>query len=165
MRNEDAKKERRIAYLLAKRRGRGVTGTLDDCEDLAQEVILKKLEKPQWHSSTDHFLGDALRKRDGRPGVNWEERKALNRAVRAGSDTDAHEIENAGESAEKQLNIQDLFHLLKREHRIIAVLKWEWGMTNREIGHAFGKSEPWIFQATKELLAHLRRKLLGEGRR
>lgn len=154
MDNEKANELRRRAKLSAVRKG-----FTEDSDDLAQEVLLSFLEGRGQHQTVDYAVIDAIRRDrgDSRNG-RFKPRKRERRPH-----CELKEHHSIGESHESRGDFERIIGLLKGGRRAIAVLFFEWELTQKEIGNCFGITESRVSQWILEIESVLRGKLSREA--
>lgn len=132
-----------------------------DAEEIAQEVVLNRIEKNYQGQSIHFAVIDAIRKLRGRS-------KTKSHDLRKSAESKYIQIENLyGHAEDKSNPIDDggfefkgdaetLSNRLMGFDRAIFILKVKWGMNSTEIAHVFGVSISRVNQREDELKARLK---------
>lgn len=141
-------------------------GFARDREDLAQDALLTAFVKPERADYVDTLIIDAIRDMHGRDntGVGYGLKGFVNRV---GKEVAAFERMDAGDQAgqlEAEIDYASLLPRIDRERdRAMIVLRLEWGLSLREIGHVLGLTESRISQELEQAIFRLRRNLVRAG--
>jgi DNA-directed RNA polymerase specialized sigma24 family protein len=150
----EAEKFRRRAKLSATRKG-----FAEDSDDLAQEVLLNWLEGGGQHQTVDYAVIDAIRRDrgDSRNG-QFEPRKRERRPH-----CELKEFHSVDQFDESRGDFERITSMLKGGRRAVAVLFFEWGLTQKEIGGCFGVTESAVCNWLRQIEDVLRGKLAKEN--
>lgn len=128
-------------------------------EDLAQEVLLRRFQKPDSSQQLRHTLIDILRCSSGRStSVNFLTRQALSRRMQP-FESELGEASKIYHHPLSTLEFDFLLRLLPTRLRTVITLLYLWEFTCEEIGHAFGITTSRVSQLHTQAIDMLSKRL------
>lgn len=128
-----------------------------DADEIAQEVVLMRLEKPESRQSVVHAVVDAIRRLRGRKDTKIHE-------VRKNAESTYVQIENARidiatpiDGFEFKGDVDTLCKCLMGFDRAIFLLRVKWGLSISEVASVFGVTIARVGQREAEIIERIRR--------